>query len=172
MNLPNRLTLLRIIMIPVFMVFLLMGMWKTAGVVFALASFTDYLDGQIARKRHLITNFGKFADPLADKLLTASAFLCLIEVADLPSWIVFIIIAREFIVTGLRLIAVSEDGRVLPAGMAGKVKTASQMIGILAILFFHITGFWMNLIMGIVAVLTLYSGCVYCIQNRDLLKVK
>lgn len=171
MNLPNRLTLVRILLIPVFMVFLLCGMWKTAGAIFALASLTDYLDGQIARKRNLVTTFGKFADPLADKLLTASAFLCLIEVAALPSWIAFVIIAREFIVTGLRLVAISEN-RVLAAGMSGKVKTAAQMLSILAILFFHITGFWMNVIMLVVAVLTLYSGAVYLIQNRDLLKVK
>lgn len=171
MNLPNKLTLARIIMIPVFMVFLLWGMWKTAGIVFALASFTDYLDGQIARKRNLVTTFGKFADPLADKLLTASAFLCLIEVADLPSWIAFVIIAREFIVTGLRLVAISED-RVLAAGMSGKVKTVAQMLSVLVILFFHVTGLWMNVMMIAVAVLTLYSGGVYLFQNRDLLRVK
>ncbi len=171
MNLPNQLTIVRILLIPVFIVFLLCGMWKTAGVIFALASFTDYLDGQIARKRNLVTTFGKFADPLADKLLTASAFICLIEVADLPSWIVFIIIARELIVTGLRLVAISEQ-RVLAAGMSGKVKTVAQMLSILVILFFHVTGFWMNVMMIVVAAFTLYSGIVYLIQNRDILKVK
>lgn len=169
MNLPNKLTVVRIIMIPVFMVFLLCGFWKTAGVIFALASLTDFLDGHIARKHHLVTTFGKFADPLADKLLTASAFLCLIEVADLPCWIAFVMIAREFIVTGLRLVAISEN-RVLAAGKGGKVKTAVQMVSILVILFFRITGFWMNVLMIISAVLTVYSGAVYLIQNRDLLK--
>lgn len=169
MNLPNKLTVVRIIMIPVFMVFLLCGFWKTAGVIFALASLTDFLDGHIARKHHLVTTFGKFADPLADKLLTASAFLCLIEVADLPCWIAFVMIAREFIVTGLRLVAISEN-RVLAAGKGGKIKTAVQMVSILVILFFGITGFWMNVLMIISAVLTVYSGAVYLIQNRDLLK--
>ncbi len=171
MNLPNKLTIVRIIMIPLFIVFLLCGFWKTAGVIFALASFTDFLDGQIARKQNLVTTFGKFADPLADKLLTASAFLCLIEVAGMYSWIAFVIIAREFIVTGLRLIAMSEN-RVLAAGRGGKIKTVAQMLSVLVILFFGITGVWMNVIMIFVAVLTVYSGTVYLIENRDLLKVK
>jgi len=131
MNLPNKLTLLRVIMIPFFVVFMLMEGMASARYIalalFVIASFTDFLDGNIARKRNLVTNFGKFMDPLADKLLVCSALICLIETGQLPAWYVIIIIAREFIISGFRLIA-SDNGIVIAASYWGKFKTVSQMI--------------------------------------------
>lgn len=135
MNLPNKLTLLRVILIPFFIFFLLnnsfgkLGFW-IALVIFCVASFTDFLDGQIARKYNLVTNFGKFMDPLADKLLVCSALICFIELGVLPAWMVIIIIAREFIISGFRLIA-SDNGVVIAASWWGKTKTVSQMIMII-----------------------------------------
>lgn len=132
MNLPNKLTLLRVFMIPFFLFFLLTDFCGEAGKyialgIFALASLTDMLDGKIARKRNLVTNFGKFMDPIADKLLVASALIAFVEMKLLPAWIVIILIAREFIVSGFRLVA-SDSGIVLAAGIWGKLKTAFQMI--------------------------------------------
>ncbi|MCM1307689.1 MAG: CDP-diacylglycerol--glycerol-3-phosphate 3-phosphatidyltransferase [Butyrivibrio sp.] len=132
MNLPNKLTMLRVILIPFFVFFLLTdyaggaGKWIALG-IFALASLTDMLDGQIARRRNLITNFGKFMDPIADKLLVCSALIAFVQLGLLPAWIVIILIAREFIVSGFRLVA-SDSGIVLAAGWWGKFKTAFQMI--------------------------------------------
>ena len=135
MNLPNKLTLLRVILIPFFIFFLLnnsfgkLGFW-IALAIFCVASFTDFLDGQIARKYNLVTNFGKFMDPLADKLLVCSALICFIELGILPAWMVIIIIAREFIISGFRLIA-SDNGVVIAASWWGKTKTVSQMVMII-----------------------------------------
>lgn len=135
MNLPNKLTLLRVILIPFFIFFLLtdivgnFGPW-IALAIFAIASFTDFLDGQIARKYNLVTNFGKFMDPLADKLLVCSALICFVELKLLPSWFVIIIIAREFIISGFRLVA-SDNGVVIAASWWGKIKTVLQMITII-----------------------------------------
>lgn len=132
MNLPNKLTMLRVILIPFFVFFLLTdyvgeaGKWIALG-IFAAASLTDMLDGKIARKRNLITNFGKFMDPIADKLLVCSALIAFVQLGLLPAWIVIILIAREFIVSGFRLVA-SDSGIVLAAGWWGKFKTAFQMI--------------------------------------------
>lgn len=132
MNLPNKLTVLRTIMIPFFLVCLYMkedilyGKW-IALALFAAASFTDYLDGHLARKWNLITNFGKFMDPLADKLLVCSALIAFVDLKMLPGWIVIIIIAREFIISGFRLVA-SDNGVVIAASYWGKFKTVSQMI--------------------------------------------
>ncbi len=132
MNLPNKLTLMRVVMIPLLVVFMLVPMgfdaqkWIALG-IFILASLTDLADGKIARKYNLITNFGKFMDPLADKLLVCSALICLIELHKIPAWIVLIIIAREFIVSGFRLVA-ADQGIVIAASMWGKVKTTVQMI--------------------------------------------
>ena len=132
MNLPNKLTLMRVVMIPLLVVFMLVPMgfaaqkWVALG-IFILASLTDLADGKIARKYNLITNFGKFMDPLADKLLVCSALICLIELHKIPAWIVLIIIAREFIVSGFRLVA-ADQGIVIAASMWGKVKTTVQMI--------------------------------------------
>lgn len=136
MNLPNKLTMLRIILIPVFVVFMLCSpVLGVAGriialIVFVAASLTDLLDGKIARKYNLVTNFGKFADPLADKLLVASALICFIELGRMPAWVVIVIIAREFIISGFRLVAV-ESGIVIAASWWGKVKTAVTMVTII-----------------------------------------
>lgn len=133
MNLPNKLTILRIIMIPFFVLFMLLdgGANQTyryiAAVIFIVASFTDLLDGKIARKYNLVTNFGKFMDPLADKLLVCSGLICFVGLGQLPAWFVIIIISREFIISGFRLVA-SDNGVVIAASYWGKFKTVSQMI--------------------------------------------
>ena len=135
MNLPNKLTVLRVIMIPFFVFFLLWqgGENRTfrliALALFIIASLTDLLDGKIARKYNLVTNFGKFMDPLADKLLVCSALICLIELGELPAWMVLIIISREFIISGFRLVA-SDNGVVIAASYWGKFKTTFQMIAV------------------------------------------
>lgn len=139
MNLPNKLTTLRIIMIPFFVFFLLWqgGENRTfrmiALVLFIVASLTDLLDGKIARKYGLVTNFGKFMDPLADKLLVCSALICLIELSALPAWIVIVIISREFIISGFRLVA-SDNGVVIAASYWGKFKTTFQMIAVVLLI--------------------------------------
>ena len=138
MNLPNKLTILRTIMIPVFIVFLYIPNWGMAGriaaaTVFILASITDFLDGKIARKYNLVTNFGKFMDPLADKLLVCSALIALVDLNRIDAWIVIIIIAREFIISGFRLVA-SDNGVVIAASYWGKFKTTFQMIIIILLI--------------------------------------
>ena len=136
MNLPNKLTVLRVIMIPFFVVSLLAFQGEVrllrnlAAAIFSVASLTDVLDGKIARKYNLVTNFGKFMDPLADKLLVCSALICLIELGQLPSWMVIIIVSREFIISGFRLIA-AEQGIVIAASYWGKFKTTFQMIAVI-----------------------------------------
>ena len=139
MNLPNKLTILRVIMIPFFVVALLWdgGQNQTyryiAAVIFVIASLTDLLDGKIARRYGLVTNFGKFMDPLADKLLVCSALICLIELGQMPSWMVIIIISREFIISGFRLVA-AEQGIVIAASYWGKFKTTFQMIAVILLI--------------------------------------
>ena len=140
MNLPNKLTVLRVIMIPFFVFFLLWegGQNQTFRLIslaiFIVASLTDLLDGKIARKYNLVTNFGKFMDPLADKLLVCSALICLIELGELPAWMVIIIISREFIISGFRLVA-SDNGVVIAASYWGKFKTTFQMIAVILMIF-------------------------------------
>ena len=140
MNLPNKLTLLRVLMIPFFVVCLLWegGQNQTlryvSAAIFIVASLTDMLDGKIARKYGLVTNFGKFMDPLADKLLVCSALICLIELGQLPAWMVIVIISREFIISGFRLIA-SDNGVVIAASYWGKFKTTFQMIAVILLIF-------------------------------------
>ena len=137
-NIPNLLTLGRIVLIPVFI--LILCIWNSvaghavAAVVFALASITDYLDGYLARKWKVVTNFGKFADPLADKMLVMTAFIMLVELGMVPAWIAAIIICRELAVTGLRLLLVENGGTVLAAAMPGKIKTFTQMFSIIFLL--------------------------------------
>ena len=139
MNLPNKLTVLRVIMIPFFVFFLLWqgGENRTfrliALALFIIASLTDLLDGKIARKYNLVTNFGKFLDPLADELLVCSALICLIELGELPAWMVLIIISREFIISGFRLVA-SDNGVVIAASYWGKFKTTFQMIAVVLLI--------------------------------------
>ena len=136
MNLPNKLTVLRVIMIPFFVISLLAFQGEVrllrnlAAAIFIVASLTDMLDGKIARKYNLVTNFGKFMDPLADKLLVCSALICLIELGQLPAWMVIIIVSREFIISGFRLIA-AEQGIVIAASYWGKFKTTFQMIAVI-----------------------------------------
>ena len=139
MNLPNKLTVLRVCMIPFFVVMLLLNGGENqtyryiAAAIFIVASLTDMLDGKIARKYNLVTNFGKFMDPLADKLLVCSALICLVDLKQLPAWMVIVIISREFIITGFRLIAL-ESGKVIAASWWGKTKTVSQMVMIIFVL--------------------------------------
>ena len=173
MNLPNKLTMLRVIMIPFFVVFMLMDGMASARYIalalFVVASFTDFLDGNIARKHNLVTNFGKFMDPLADKLLVCSALICLIETGQLPAWYVIIIIAREFIISGFRLIA-SDNGIVIAASYWGKFKTVSQMIMIiLMILNIPALSVVTTLFYWIALVLTVVSLVDYIKKNFQVL---
>ena len=141
-NIPNLLTVGRIVMIPIFI--LITALTNTlawhilAAIIFALASFTDYLDGYLARKWQVVTNFGKFADPLADKMLVMSAFIMLVGLKLAPAWVIAIIICRELAVTGLRLLLVENGGTVLAAAMPGKIKTVTQMLAII-LLFCHLS---------------------------------
>lgn len=171
MNLPNKLTLLRVVLIPVFVVLLLLegGQNDTlriaALIVFCIASFTDFLDGQIARRNNLVTNFGKFMDPLADKLLVCSALICMIELRQLPSWYVITVIAREFIISGFRLVA-ADNGIVIAASWWGKFKTTFQMLTvILLILNIPALHSVTLIIAGIAFVLTLVSLLDYIAKN-------
>jgi CDP-diacylglycerol--glycerol-3-phosphate 3-phosphatidyltransferase len=174
MNLPNKLTLLRILMIPVFVVLLLWGPKPAcnyaAALVFIAASLTDAADGHIARKYNLITVFGKFMDPLADKLLVCSAMICLVDLGRIESWIVIIIIAREFIISGFRLIAV-EKGTVIAANYWGKFKTVTQMV--MVILMVANLGGVFNTIAQVVKwlalAMTVISLCTYLFENRTVL---
>ena len=180
MNLPNKLTILRIIMIPFFLVFLLCDFGATgryvATAIFCVASLTDCLDGYIARKYNLVTNFGKFMDPLADKLLVCSAMIALIGIEDavvsLPSVVVIIIIAREFVITGFRTLAV-EQNIVIAAGFWGKLKTICQM-AMLIVLLLNID----NIILSVVSYIFIYLSLIlaivsavdYIVKNRQVLK--
>lgn len=178
MNLPNKLTLFRIILVPFFVWALYTNMYA-ALIIFIAASLTDQLDGHLARKYNQVTTFGKLMDPLADKILTLSAFVCFLGQGYdyVPAWLVVIIIARELLVTGIRLIALSEN-KVIAAGIWGKLKTVAQIAAIIMLMIdrlvpLEIGGVKLTLvIMGIVFVLTLYSGIDYVVKNRDLLTLK
>jgi CDP-diacylglycerol--glycerol-3-phosphate 3-phosphatidyltransferase len=174
MNIANQLTLLRIAMIPLFIFVLLSGYSFWAFVVFALASFTDFLDGYLARKYKLITNFGKFMDPLADKLLVTSALVCFVELGLLNSWVVIIILSREFIVSIFRAIAAAE-GIVIAASWWGKAKTISQMMMVIVLLLnnypFELINLPVDQILIVLAtVLTIVSGYDYIVKNKQVLK--
>ena len=187
MNLPNKLTLTRIILVPVFMVFVSLTQIGTedfnptwylvAGIIFAAASFTDFLDGHLARKWNMVTDFGKFADPLADKLLTTVAFIYMLRDGVCSPVVLCIILAREFAVSGLRMVAASaKDGKVIAANMWGKVKTVLQMI---TIIFYYFTVALTGNVLGqtcasiaywlcwLVAVVTAVSGIKYLWDNRS-----
>ena len=179
MNLPNKLTVLRVILVPFFVFFLLGADWigsfspYIALIIFIVASLTDMLDGKIARKYNLITNFGKFMDPLADKLLVCSALICMIELRELPAWMVIIIISREFIISGFRLIA-AENGIVIAANYWGKFKTASQMIMII-LLILHFDGIFVTLeqlFIWLSLALTIISLITYIWQNKSVLSMQ
>ena len=190
MNLPNKLTLCRIILVPVFMIFVSLTEFGTetfnatwylvAGIVFAAASFTDYLDGHLARKWHMVTDFGKFADPLADKLLTTVALIYMMRDGMCSPVVLCIILAREFAVSGLRMVAAgAKDGKVIAANMWGKVKTVLQMLTII-FYFFGISLTYGNTVLGnlnvwlisywlcwLVAAATAISGIKYLWDNRS-----
>lgn len=186
MNLPNKLTVFRIILIPVFMLVLAIN-WSwgvfhvggatlpvshlVAAIIFIIASLTDLADGKIARKYHLVTNFGKFADPLADKLLVMTALIFFVQFQWLPAWMVSIIVIRELAITGLRTLIVENNGKVMAAAMPGKIKTMTQMI---AIIFFLLHDIFFAMIhvpfaaimIWIALIFTIYSGIDYFYQNR------
>ena len=173
MNLPNKLTLGRIFSIPVFIVVLMMGYNVAATIIFIAAAFTDMLDGKIARKYNLVTNFGKLMDPLADKLLTMSAFLCLIELGSIPAWMVIVILGREFIITGMRQVAAAE-GIVIAAGWSGKIKTVLQMVAIPLLLLnnwpcsVYFGDFPLDqIVLWAAVIMTIVSGCEYVVKNRE-----
>ena len=167
MNLPNKLTMLRMALVPVYLVLLVQGLDWPALIIFAAASITDALDGKIARKYHLITNFGKFMDPIADKLLTHTAFIMLCAMGRLHVVACIIFIAREFVVSGLRLVAV-EQGHVIAAGMSGKIKTVLQMILVILLTVVQ-TSLLGDLLVLAAAAMTLYSMVEYVWQNRAVL---
>lgn len=191
MNLPNKLTMFRIVLTPVFLAVLYWGFPGAdyaALAIFIIASLTDLLDGKIARKYNLVTDFGKFADPLADKILVTAALLWFVEVGRMPAWMVMIVITREFAVSGLRMIA-SDNGRVIAAGWSGKVKTASTMVCIVVMLLLgpslaacqaggqptavpwdrYIS--WADAVCGwVITLTTLYSGVEYFVKNKDVIR--
>lgn len=170
MTTANKLTLCRVVMIPIFLVLLYVdfsGHLWAALAVFILASVTDFIDGYVARHYHQITDFGKFMDPLADKLLVMSAMAWFVEVAWMPAWAFFVVIARELAVTGLRLVAV-EQGRVIAAAKSGKVKTACTMVGIILMLIFPNATLRLVCV-AVILVTTVYSGIEYFVKNKDVL---
>ena len=175
MNLPNKLTILRMIMIVPFVVFMLAPVGGAAGkwialVLFVAASLTDLLDGKIARKYNLVTTFGKFMDPLADKLLVCSAMICLVQMGRIPAWIVIIIISREFIISGFRLVA-SDKGVVIAASGWGKFKTTFQMVMIiLMIADIAALSVVTQIVMWIALILTVVSLIDYLMKNKDVMK--
>ncbi len=192
MNLPNKLTMLRIILVPVFVVFVSMTespacQWAALG-IFVAASFTDMLDGRIARAQHLVTDFGKFMDPIADKLLVMSALIMLVDRhgdadslgSGMPAWVCIVMLSREFIVSGFRLVA-STKGKVIAAGIWGKLKTVTQMVyipmALLIIPMYNIDldvhAYWKlitTVMMYVSMALTVWSGFWYIWQNREYLK--
>lgn len=181
MNTANKLTILRIVLVPFFMAFLMVDntmYQKIALLIFILASLTDWIDGKIARKYNQITAFGKFADPLADKMLIAGAMLALMKYDLASVWAIFIVLCREFIVAGIRLSAVTE-GKVIAASIWGKLKTVSQMIAcIVAIVLLAFVGvnfttkLITDILMWVSVILTVISGIDYYIKNASLLKMK
>ena len=183
-NLPNKLTLIRIALIPVFVVLAeFESVWcqLAAAVVFCIACVTDYLDGNIARKRNLVTNFGKFADPIADKMLVMSAYVVLVGQERMPAWVCIVFLAREFTISGFRLVA-ADSGKVIAAGMLGKIKTVTQMIASISLLLMvpfnrgdiallgQFGYVFANVMMYISVVMTVWSGVDYLYKNWSFVK--
>lgn len=176
MNLPNKLTVLRVLLIPFFVAALLwdggenMTLRYGAAAIFIVASLTDLLDGKIARKYNLVTNFGKFMDPLADKLLVCSALICLIELGEIPAWMVIVIISREFIISGFRLVA-SDNGVVIAASYFGKFKTTFQMLAVCLMIAdlpaLHVVT---QVVLWIAVILTVVSLIDYLVKNKSVMK--
>ena len=174
MTLASKITLVRVAFIPVYMVLMYLSggkpglwLWLALG-VFILASLTDYVDGQIARRCNQVSDFGKFLDPLADKLLTIAAMAVFCEWDMMPAWALMIVLTREFAVTGLRLVAVGK-GKVIAAGWSGKVKTASTMIGLCILMAFPTVGWLAAAVNTVIVVTTVYSGVEYFVQNWNCL---
>ena len=170
MTTASKITLARILLIPVFMVLMLLGenyKWYALG-VFIFASATDFVDGYIARHYNQVSDFGKFLDPLADKLLVTAAMLILVQWGRMPAWVVMVVLTREFAVSGLRMVAAS-SGKVLAAGWSGKVKTFATMVGLCAMIVFSYL--WLDwTVIGVILVTTLYSGIEYFIRNWNVFK--
>lgn len=189
MNLPNKITISRIFLIPIFIIILSYpfqwGEWNigyttlpvshfVAGLIFLIASLTDWFDGYLARKLNLITNMGKFLDPLADKLLVSAAYILLVQLQLAPAWIIIIIISREFAITGFRLVAAGE-GLVLAASQMGKLKTVSQILSIILLMFHNWPFSYFNLpvhiiMLYIALVFTVWSGIDYFVKNWNVLR--
>lgn len=168
MTTASKITLARVAMIPVFMVVLLMGFNWVALIIFAVASLTDFVDGYIARHYNQVSDFGKFLDPLADKLLVTAAMLIFVQWGRMPAWAVMVVLAREFAVSGLRMVAAT-GGKVLAAGWSGKVKTFSTMVGLCVMMAFSIG--WIDwAVTAVIVVTTLYSGVEYFVQNWNVIK--
>lgn len=170
MTLASKITLIRVAFIPLFMTFMYLGggepglwMWLSLA-VFILASITDYIDGQIARRRNQVSDFGKFLDPLADKLLTIAAMVMFCEWGMMPAWALMLVLTREFAVTGLRLVAVGK-GKVIAAGWSGKVKTASTMVGLCVWMSFPDVSWIALVVTATIVITTVYSGVEYFIKN-------
>lgn len=190
MNLANKLTMMRVIIVPFFVFFMCFSAvpyrFLIALILFAAASITDMLDGKIARKYNMVTDFGKFLDPLADKILVAAALVCFVELRWTSAWVVFIILAREFVVSGIRLVAASSDKKkVIPANIWGKLKTAVTMVAMAVILILAVLMYDFNIIGGdfpaqiirdvlmyLSAALTLISGVIYCYEYREYIDPK
>ena len=182
MNLPNKLTLGRVIIVPFFIAAYLSGLYWAALVLFCAASVTDYFDGMLARKNNMVTNFGKIMDPLADKILVYSALCLFIESGVIKAWMLIIILAREFVIAGMRTVAAS-DGKVLAAGMSGKIKTVLQMAAVIIYMLALSLGYQSaglsgggpaetvmlagHVLFALAIGMTIYSGCEYVIRNKD-----
>ena len=170
MTTATKITLLRVAMIPAYLVFMYLscgqpGLWMWLGLtIFVLASVTDWIDGYIARKYNQVSDFGKFLDPLADKLLTIAAMAMFCEWGVFPAWALMIVLTREFAVSGLRMVA-GPKGKVIAAGKSGKFKTASSMVGLCALMAFPTVGWLAWFVIGMIVVTTVYSGVEYFIQN-------
>ena len=170
MNLPNKLTILRMILIIPFLLVLYLDVpyatyWALG--IFIVASLTDMLDGKIARKRNLITDFGKFMDPLADKMLVTAAMVWFVEIGQMAGWALLVVLLREFAVSGLRMVA-SDKGRVIAAGWSGKIKTASTMVCVV-LMFLPIPSVVNTICVWVIVLTTLSSGVEYFVKNRDVL---
>ena len=170
MTTASKITLVRVAMIPVYMVTMYLSggaqglwMWVSLG-IFIVASLTDYIDGQIARKCNQVSDFGKFLDPLADKLLTIACMCMFTEWGMMPAWALMIVLTREFAVTGLRLVAV-QNGTVIAAGWSGKVKTASSMVGLCVVMAFPAVSWINTVVTWMIVITTVYSGVEYFVQN-------
>ncbi len=170
MTLASKITMVRVAFIPVYMALMYaskgetgLWLWLALG-VFVIASLTDYVDGYVARKYHQVSNFGKFLDPLADKLLVIAAMVMFCQWGQMPAWALMIVLMREFAVTGLRLVAVGQ-GTVIAAGWSGKVKTASTMIGLCAMMVFPHIRWLCAVVIGVILVTTVYSGVEYFQKN-------